>query len=126
MNHYPPYISWYSPFPAIIMTNSHERFSYPAVNTEIFLQSIKSFRLLMQQGNRLLDRLIDGNFSKRIMAAAQRGDKKQVDMLIKSIGLSVPITTQYTPSGVIFTLYSPLGDSHVNCCTLTMSLKWGR
>lgn len=127
MYRYLPYCPTCPPFPAFMTTDSLNRFSYPAVNTEIFLQSVKSFRLLMQQGNRLLDLLSDAAFSQRVMEAAQQGKKSQVEMLVKSIGLSVPITTQFTPSGVIFTLYSPASYAHQGqCCTLTMSMKWGR
>lgn len=114
----PPYAVPGTPYPS--------RFAYPPVDVKIFSQSIKSFRLLMKQGSLLLDRLGDTTLARKIMEAAQQGKKAQVEQLIKSIGLKVPVTTQYTPSGVIFTLHSNISPPHpVNCCTLTISMKWG-
>lgn len=81
----------------------------------------------MDQGSILLDRLGDEGFDIQIMKAAQQGKKAEVDTLIKSIGLKVPVTTKYTPTGVTFEL-SSLADQHnpFSCCTLTVHMKWGR
>lgn len=80
----------------------------------------------MEQGSILLDRLEDSNFAYKVMDSAQKGDKARVDKLIESIGLRVPVSTQYTPSGIIFTLYSK-ATQHTpsSCCNLTISMKWG-
>lgn len=106
-------------------SSPHFRHPYPPVDTKIFSHSVKSFRLLMEQGSILLDRLSNTSFAAKIMTAAQQGNKAQVDRLIHSVGLKVPITTHYTPSGVIFTLTTPASQHAANCCTLTVSMKWG-
>jgi hypothetical protein len=99
---------------------------YPPVDTKMFSSSIKSMRFLMGQGSILLDKLAKAPFENAIMTAAQKGDKSEVDKLIKSIGLKVPVETRYTPSGVNFILHSnPNQSSSVSCCSLTVSLKWG-
>jgi hypothetical protein len=99
---------------------------YPQVDVNVFIKSIKSYRLLMDQGSILLDRLGDPDFDVKLMAAAQKGNKAEVDILIKSIGLRVPVETKYTPTGVTFELAThPEPGSPMSCCSLTVHLKWG-
>ena len=113
---YPPYMASY-PIPR----------AYPPVDTKIFAGSVKSFRLLMEQGSILLDRLGDPSFAKKMMSAAQQGKNIEVDQMIKSIGLKVPVITKFTPSGVNFNLTTQTTQQHPqNCCTLTVAMKWGQ
>lgn len=80
----------------------------------------------MHEGSKLLDRLGDSDFDVKLMSAAQKGNKAEVDTLIKSIGLRVPVETKYTPSGVSFELATPTEpNSPMSCCSLTVHLKWG-
>lgn len=121
-----PYSIPVPPYPVYTM-NYHIPRTYPAVDPTIFSASIKSFRLLMTQGSILLDRLGNLQFARQIMTAAQEGKHHEVNRLIQSIGLKVPVKTTYTPTGVNFEL---IAQSHPNipnsCCTLTINLKWGR
>ena len=112
---YPTY-TYYHPIPR----------QYPQVDVNVFTKSIKTYRLLMDQGSILLDRLGDSDFDVKLMSAAQKGNNSEVDRLIKSIGLKVPVTTKYTPTGVTFELKAHT-DPHVpmNCCTLKVQLQWG-
>jgi hypothetical protein len=81
----------------------------------------------MEKGSILLDRLADVGFARKMMSAAQQGKQVEVDQLIHSIGLKVPVHTKYTPSGVQFELSTnPETGSLFSCCTLSVSLKWGR
>jgi hypothetical protein len=99
--------------------------TYPPVDVKIFSNSVKSSRLLIQQGSLLLDHLEDAGFARKFMDAAQRGDKMTVNNLLKSIGLKVPVISNYNPSGVIFELRPPpSGQQPVSCCTLMLSIKW--
>lgn len=101
--------------------------TYPPVDIKIFSQSVHAFRQLMEQGSILLDRLGDAGFANKMMSAAQQGKKVEVDRLIKSIGLKVPVITKYSPSGVTFDLTTQtIQNQPVSCCTLTVALKWGR
>jgi hypothetical protein len=100
---------------------------YPPVDVNVFSKSIKAYRLLIDQGSILLDRLGDGDFDVKLMTAAQQGNQAEVDRLIKTIGLKVPVKTKYTPTGVTFELATqPDPSSYMNCCTLTIQLKWGQ
>ncbi|MEH7251539.1 hypothetical protein V7111_05385 [Neobacillus niacini] len=99
---------------------------YPQVDVKVFKKSIKSYRLLMDQGSILLDRLADSDFDVKLMSAAQQGNKAAVDSLIRSIGLSVPVITKFTPTGVTFELtVHPDHNAPMNCCTLKVQLQWG-
>lgn len=122
--HYPMYppIPTYPPN----IVNPHYLRSYPPVDTKIFTSSVKSFRLLMEQGSKLLDRLGDPGFDRKIMSAAQQGKHTEVDAMIRSIGLKVPVITKFTPSGITFTLTTqPDQANPMSCCTLTVAMKWG-
>jgi hypothetical protein len=119
---YPP-LPTYATFPILQYL---PRAPYPKVDTKIFKESVKSYRFLMEQASLLLDRLGDSTFAYMMMDAAQQGKKTKVESLIKSIGLKVPLSTEYTPSGVIFTLHSQANQyTQISCCSLTISMKWG-
>ncbi|WP_413303185.1 hypothetical protein AA0X95_25570 [Bacillus sp. 1P10SD] len=128
MYYNPFHYSVYPPFPAYYtytVNPSYPR-SYPPVDTKIFVKSVKSFRLLMEQGSILLDRLSDPGFDYKIMSAAQQGKHSEVDAMIKSIGLKVPVITQFTPSGINFILTTHADQAHpTSCCTLSVAMKWG-
>jgi hypothetical protein len=99
---------------------------YPQVDVNIFSKSIKSYRLLMDQGSILLDRLGDEGFDVKLMTFAQEGNKAEVDKLIKTIGLKVPVETKYTPTGITFELSAHSDPSSpMSCCTLSVHMKWG-
>lgn len=122
--HYPAYppIYYYPPY----MLNYPIPRTYPPVDTKILASSVKSFRLLMAQGDILLDKLGDLAFAQKLMTAAQKGNNAEVDNMIKSIGLKVPVITKFTPTGVNFILSTHSSQNQpLNCCTLTFALRWG-
>jgi hypothetical protein len=123
------YIGYDPPFPFFPVyptIHANCRFAYPAVDTKIFSKSVKAFSPLMQQGNRLLSHLNNPSFAHKLMDAAQHGRRAQVEALVKSIGLTAPVTTHYSPTGIIFTLHSrETPDPFENCCSLSFAIKWG-
>lgn len=122
--HYPIYPPMPA-YPNYLMNYPISR-SYPPVNIKMFESSVKTFRILMEQGSRLLDRLGDVGFAHKMMTLAQQGKKAEVDQLIKSIGLKVPVITKFTPTGVNFVLTTQTNqNTPINCCTLMVSMKWG-
>jgi hypothetical protein len=123
---FPYYMRYDPPFPIYPITQDNFRFAYPAVDINIFTKSVKAFAPLMHQGSKLLSHLTNPSFAHRLMDAAQHGRKPQVDALVKSIGLTVPITTHYSPTGIVFTLHSrETQDPFENCCSLSFAIKWG-
>lgn len=123
--HYPA-VQPMPPYPTYMAAVPYPR-TYPPVDTKIFAGSVKSFRLLMVQGSILLDRLGDARFAQNLMSAAQQGKNTEVDQMIKSIGLKVPVITKFTPSGVNFILTTQTTQQNpLSCCTLTVAMKWGQ
>nr|WP_263323338.1 hypothetical protein [Neobacillus sp. Marseille-Q6967] len=122
----------YPPYPAPPVHQGYYGYpplprQYPPVDVKTFSQSIKTYRFLMDQGSILLDRLGDEDFDVKLMDAAQKGNKAEVDRLMKTLGLKVPVTTKYTPTGVTFELSSqPEPSAALSCCTLTIHMKWGK
>ena len=129
MYHHPYYFqaNLQVPYTTVYMPSILPPRTYPPVDTKIFSESIKSFRLLMEQGSILLDRLGNHPFSHKIMSAAQQGNQAEVNRLIHSLGLKVPVKTSYTPTGVNFELTTQTNPAApVSCCTLTINMKWGQ
>jgi hypothetical protein len=122
-----PYMRYDPPFPFYFpATQANFRFAYPAIDTKIFSKSVKAFSPLMYQGSKLLSHLNNPSFAHKLMDAAQHGRKAQVEALVKSIGLTVPVTTHFSPTGIVFTLHSrETLDPFENCCSLSFAIKWG-
>lgn len=96
---------------------------YPPIDTSTFEHSITAFQKTVVEASTILRKLADRPFAHRLMLAAQKGNQQEVDGLIKSIGISTPVKTKYTPDGVLLTIHALAQGSQ--CCTLTMFLKWG-
>ncbi|WHY78544.1 hypothetical protein QNH20_05210 [Neobacillus sp. WH10] len=123
--HY-PVIHQMPPYPANMVNYPIPR-TYPAVDPKIFEGSVKSFHQLMAQASMLLNRLGNVAFSRKLMSAAQQGKQAEVDKMIKSIGLRVPVATKFNPTDVHFILTTPPTPYNpINCCTLTVGLKWSQ
>ena len=96
---------------------------YPPVDTSTFEQSVNAFQKTVVEASTILRMFAEPQFAKTLMSAAQSGNQQEVDRLIKSIGTNTPVTTQYTPGGILLTIHAQAQSSQ--CCTLTMFLKWG-
>src|SRR5690625_4097725 len=80
----------------------------------------------MWQGEILLNRLSDIDFSKKVMEAAQANEQDKVNELIQTIeGKYVPAAITYALSGVIIKLESPAVSHGSNFCTLDIILMSG-
>lgn len=118
---YPHTCSYYYQIP-----QSREN-EYPPADPTILSQSVEEYQVLIQQGEILLNKLSNTTYARELMEAAQQGHQAEVDRLIQSIeGLHVPVQTEYTPSGAIFNLQSPAVSEGAECCTLNITLKWGK
>ncbi|GAF24384.1 MULTISPECIES: hypothetical protein [Shouchella] len=99
--------------------------SFPAVDTTTFTQSVGKVEFLLQQSQLLMKHLENQHFSYQLMDAAQKSNQQVVDHLIQSIpGLTVLPQTHYSPTGVVFQVQSPDVSNEVNCCHLSIVLKW--
>lgn len=124
---YQPTMLQFYPYPSMFYNPFLPTRQYPEVDPTTLSESVDEFQVLMQQGELLLNRLSDTTFSKQLMEAAQKGNQAEVDRLIHTIdGLYVPVQINYSPSGAIFNLQSPAVSKGAECCTLHMTLKWGK
>ncbi|WP_026692314.1 hypothetical protein [Peribacillus kribbensis] len=110
---------YYNPYPQFPV---HRQ--YPAVDVSTFGYSVTAFQKTVNEASNILKRFADPHFASSLMAAAQAGNQTEVDRLIKSIGVSTPVTAKYTPSGILLTIHAEAQGTQ--CCTLTMYLKWGK
>ncbi|PLR90805.1 hypothetical protein CVD19_22505 [Bacillus sp. T33-2] len=96
---------------------------YPSVDVSTFEHSVTAFQHTVIQASTILRKFADPQFASRLMTAAQMGNQQEVDRIIKSIGINTPVTSKYTPTGVLLTIHAQAQGSQ--CCTLTMYLRWG-
>ncbi|MRH43570.1 hypothetical protein GH741_12855 [Aquibacillus halophilus] len=96
---------------------------YPPVDIDIFQQSVTAFQKIANESIIILEKFNDHEFTYKLLKAAQHGNQSEVDRLIKSIGTTAPITTEYNPTGILLTIHADAQGAQ--CCTLTMYLKWG-
>lgn len=96
---------------------------YPPVDPTLLSQSAQQFKKLMKEGSKVLDKLADSKvFDEMLMYAAQESNIKEVKRLIQSIGVSSDIDIQFNPDGLRLTFISQV--QNMNCCKLTMALRW--
>ena len=117
------FYQYYYPYLQSQMNRQPPQQQYPPIDTAIFGHSVSSLQKLALESSTLLKMFADPSFSHSLMTAAQAGNKKKVDSLIKSIGISTPVTVKYNPDGIL--LIIPAQNQGSQCCTLTMFLKWG-
>ncbi|RFU62616.1 hypothetical protein D0469_20450 [Peribacillus saganii] len=96
---------------------------YPSVDIGTFEHSVTAFQQTVVEASSILRKFAEPQFARRLMSAAQTGNRQEVDRLVKSIGTSTPVTTQFTPTGILLTIHAQAQGSQ--CCTLTMFLRWG-
>ncbi|MFC4401755.1 hypothetical protein [Gracilibacillus xinjiangensis] len=89
----------------------------------MFQQSAAAFQKIARESITILEKFTEPEFSQSLMTAAQAGNQKEVDRLIKSIGTSTPVEVKYTPTGLLLTIYADAQGTQ--CCTLSMFLRWG-
>lgn len=96
---------------------------YPPVDISTFEKSVEAFqKTTFADARTILNKLSEREFAYKLMSLAQQGKQQEVDRLIKTIGTTAPVTTQYTPDGVRLTIHAQAQGVH--CCTLSMFLRW--
>lgn len=96
---------------------------YPPVDTRKFNESAQRFKQVMNQTNLFISTITSSNdFARRFMDAAQRSDKSEVERLVRSTGVTIKYTLEYTPSGIRIDFTN--SDAQNSCCNLRMALSW--
>ena len=85
--------------------------------------SVTQFQKLIKEADLLIDRLANSKeFSKELMSAAQSSNKERVIALIREAGVSIHITTTFTPTGIRIILDN--SEVEGGCCDLLIALRW--
>lgn len=96
---------------------------YPPVDTQQLDDSVQRFQKLLKQAELLIDQLANSNeFARELMSAAQASNKKRVEQLIRSTGVTINIIISFTPSGIRIELNNVKHEG--DCCRLLIALKW--
>lgn len=119
------FIPLYSPYQPYSLPrfNRKSKAIYPAVKTNTLFQSAEKFQLLMNQAHLLINKVkTSPKFARDLMEAAQSSNKKRVEELIRSTGITINVQTNFNPDGIKISLSN--AEKDVGCCTLNMVLKW--
>lgn len=96
---------------------------FPPVNIEKFDISAHQFQKLMEQAKLFVNKIAtSAPFAYELMDAAQRSDKKRVEEMIRSTGITIAFRVQFTPTAIQIILNN--STEKLNCCELLVSLKW--
>ena len=96
---------------------------YPQVDTGQLEDSVSRFQKLIKEAELLINRLANSReFSTQLMSAAQTSDKDKVIQLIREAGVSIHVTTTFTPTGIRIILDN--SEVEGGCCDLMIALRW--
>ncbi|MCU9612378.1 hypothetical protein OEV98_02225 [Caldibacillus lycopersici] len=119
MDYLPPQIHQ----PVSIYTGFRQQNPFPPVNIQQLDQSARKFQALIKEADLFINKIISSSsFARELMNAAQLSDKKKVEELIKSVGISIKVSTNFTPTGIHITLDNR--DMPGRCCELVIALNW--
>lgn len=96
---------------------------FPPVNTEQLQTSAKQFEAIIQEVNRLIQKILTSpTFAKTLMDTAQQSDHEKVNELILSTGVTAKVETTFSPSGIQIAFDNT--EQGKGCCQLTVHLVW--
>ena len=100
-------------------TNQERNNPFPPVNTEKLKASASNIQKVMAQAQLLVNKISTSEpFAHNLMDAAQKSDRKAVEQLISTVGITVQYETKYTPDGIRI-LFKEKG-----CCSIAIVLNW--
>lgn len=95
----------------------------PDVDPTKFTESASTFRGLMKDASKVLNRLADSKaFAHDVMSAAQLSNAIKVEELIESTGIDSKVTPTYNPDGLTMVFHEQVEKT--DCCKLTLTLRW--
>ncbi|WP_318614529.1 hypothetical protein [Sporosarcina sp. YIM B06819] len=96
---------------------------FPPVSTQRLHASAEKMLEVIRQSQMLINKIVDSsNFSHDLMDAAQLSNQQKVDELIQSAGITIKVTTKFTPSGIHIELDN--AEKSGECCKLQIALQW--
>lgn len=104
------------------------QYPYPLRNKNdadvtIFSESLGAYRQLLRDASIVLNHLADSkSFAAQVMGAAQVSNHKEVDRLIKSLGVKSDFEVTYNPDGIHLKFWTKAQGTE--CCKLDMAIRW--
>lgn len=93
------------------------------VDVTVFSESLGAYRQLLKDASNVLNHLADSKtFAAQVMGAAQVSNQKEVDHLIKSLGVKSDFEVSYNPDGIHLKFWAHVKGSE--CCKLDMAIRW--
>lgn len=136
-----PYYNYYHPIhtgwpnnqpsqiPAIefsIPIDSYNRqTAFPEVNPTEFVNSSKQVLILLQDAQVLSQSLIETEFAKKIMDAAQQSKTELLKEILSTLPINSKVNASYTPNSVTIT-FTPIQQSGSPVATVTLNLVWNK
>ncbi|WP_163970869.1 hypothetical protein [Oceanobacillus halotolerans] len=119
---------WIPPFNCYIVgpawTPYMYRPQYPPVNPDYLYESANYMQPLIQDINRVLDKLGSSKeFDEKLMEAAQVNDKEEVKRLIDTLDINADVKIDYTPDSLSLT-FEPMEEERKGCCKVETRLRW--
>ncbi|MDX8360186.1 hypothetical protein [Cytobacillus sp. IB215316] len=96
---------------------------FPPVDTTMFSKSAKEMQKLMSEAALVLNKIAySKEFAHQVMTAAQESQLNKVEQLIKSTGITSEVECSFNPDGITITFI--LATSEIDCCHLSIILRW--
>lgn len=93
------------------------------VDVTIFSESLASYRQLLKDASNVLNHLANSkSFAAQVMGAAEVSNQKEVDRLIKSLGIKSNFQVTYNPDGIHLRFWTKAQGTE--CCKLDMAIRW--
>ncbi len=93
------------------------------VDVTIFSESLSAYKQLLKDASNVLNHLADSkSFAAQVMGAAEVSNQKEVDRLIKSLGIKSNFEVTYNPDGIHLRFWTQAQGTE--CCKLDMAIRW--
>ena len=93
------------------------------MDVTIFNESLRAYRQLLKDASNVLNHLADSkSLAAQVMGAAEVSNHKEVDRLIKSLGVKSDFVVTYNPDGIHLKFLAHAQGSE--CCKLDMAIRW--
>lgn len=80
-------------------------------------------QIIMKDASILLNRMASSRqFAFDLMTAAQNSEQAKVNQMLKNTGIQTTPKISFNPDGIILNFSSVAED--LDCCHLTLSLRW--
>jgi hypothetical protein len=104
-------------------TAQRHPYEYPTVQPQQFMDSADKTKPLLDDAKLILDQVsVSKDFASKLMDAAQKSKMNELQNLINGTGVKSTPGIKFNPDG--FTLDFSSKTANIDCCHLTIILRW--